>query len=597
MNFLDVRTVIASHIVTDLVCTVVIFLLWVKNRKRYSGIFYLLLDFVFQTVAVLLVSLRARIPDLISIVLSNSLVIAGALSGYIGLTLFVEKKSSQIHNYILLVVFVAIHYYFTFFKPDLMVRTIDLSFGLLIICFQCMWLMLLRVEHDMRRITAGVGIVFGIYCLFTIFRIVVIFIHPFHDNDLFNSSLYETFILMMYQMLLILLTFSLSIMINHRLLMDIKAQEDKFSKAFRSSPYALTLTRLSDGKIIEVNDYFINITGYSYPEVIGKTTIELKLWAREIDRADVVDELMKGNRVIGREFQFLKKSGEILIGLFSSEIIIINNQSFSLSSISDITDRKKDQEAIKELNAQLEQRVIDRTKQLVITNQDLAKEISEHKKTEEVLKTSLDEKEVLLREVHHRVKNNLAAISGMIQIQKRSVDDVVTISALTALDLRLRSMAIIHEKLYRSENFCRINFDDYLNTLIPHIRSTFNVRTEVRFSVASKGVEMVLDNAVPCGLIINELITNAIKYAFPETFLKSEVVEHKISINVECHDSSYILTVADNGVGLPDNIDFSTNKTLGLHLVKMLGEHQLGGSIELYRAGGTSFILKFNSKY
>ena len=149
-------------------------------------------------------------------------------------------------------------------------------------------------------------------------------------------------------MLFILLTYSLALMVNKRLLVEVKTQEEKFAKAFHSSPYAITLTRLSDGQIVEVNDGFLNISGYQYAEVIGKTTVDLHLWDKEEDRVVAVNELSKSGKVQGREFQFRKKSGEMITGLFSAEIIPINNQEFVLSSISDITERKRAEEALRE---------------------------------------------------------------------------------------------------------------------------------------------------------------------------------------------------------------------------------------------------------
>jgi diguanylate cyclase (GGDEF)-like protein/PAS domain S-box-containing protein len=340
MNFLDIRTLILSQIVTDAICTAFLVSLWIQNRRRFAGTAYWLFDFAFQTTAVLLIVLRGSIPDWISMGLSNTLVIAGAILGYMGLTLFVGKRSSQIHNYILLVVFIAVHLFFVYVQPDLAARNLNLSLGLLIVCFQCMWLMLRRVKPGIRRTTKGVGLVFGVFCLVSIVRIVIILVSPSPSNDFFQSGTYDTLLLVAYQSLLILLTFSLVLMVNQRLVLEIQIQEEKFSNAFRSSPYAITITRLSDGQMIDVNDSFEVITGYLRAEVLGKTTLDLKLWVNEVDRINVVNELSKSNRVRGREFKFRKKSGEILTGLFSAEIIKISNQPWILSSISDITHLK-----------------------------------------------------------------------------------------------------------------------------------------------------------------------------------------------------------------------------------------------------------------
>jgi len=338
---LDMRTIVFSNVVTDIVCMLVILLLWHQSRKRFAGTGFWVFDYAFQTAALFLIILRGSIPDWMSMVLSNTLVIAGAFLGYMGMERFVGKKSSQVHNYVLLAAFACVHTYFAFVQPNLAARNLNVSVGLLIICFQCMWLLVHRVEAGMRRLTLGVGIVFGAYCVVSIVRIVEFFIGTHAKSDYFQSGAFQSLILISYQMLFILLTYSLALMFNKRLLVEVKTQEEKFSKAFHSSPYAITLTRLSDGQIIEVNDGFVNITGYQYAEIMGKTTGGLHLWDKEEDRVVAVNELSKIGKVKGREFQFRKKSGEMITGLFSAEIIPINNQEFVLSSISDITERKR----------------------------------------------------------------------------------------------------------------------------------------------------------------------------------------------------------------------------------------------------------------
>ncbi len=349
MNFLDMRTVIFGHLVTDLLCVLVIAVLWRQNRKRFAGTSYWAIDFSFQAAATLLVGLRGSIPDWMSMVLANTLIIAGALAGYLGLERFVGRRSSQIHNYFLLAAFVLAHSYFLFIQPSLEARNLNLSLGLLIVCFQCAWLTLRRVQPGMRKMTQWVGLVFGAFCLVSLIRIAVTLTSPQPSNDFFKSGAFDTLSLIAYQALLILLAYSLALMVNRRLLVEIQAQEEKFSKAFRLSPYAITLTRLADGQILEVNDGFAEIAGYSCAEVIGHTTLDLHLWVREEDRAAVVQALSKGQKVRGAEFQFRKKSGDILTGLFSAEIITVNNQPYVLSSISDITERKQTEEEVARL--------------------------------------------------------------------------------------------------------------------------------------------------------------------------------------------------------------------------------------------------------
>ena len=350
MNFLDIRTVLFSQLITDAVCTAVLTFLWLQNRKRYAGMFFWVVDFIFQTTAVLLIILRGSLPDWMSMGFPNTLVIAGALMGYLGLERFVGKRSSQVHNYILLAVFILVHFYFIFVQPDLAVRNLNLSLGLLVLCFQCAWLMLWRAGRGLTRMTQVVGWAFALFCMVSLIRIFIVLASPHPGNDFFQSGLYDTLILMSYQSLLILLTFGLGLMVNRRLLMEVKTQEEKFTRAFHSSPYAILITRLSDGLILDVNRGFEEFAGYPPSEAIGKTTLDLRLWVKETDHQEAVAELSARGEVQGREFQFRAKSGRELTGLFYAEILVIENEQLILSSISDITEHKQVEEALRHLN-------------------------------------------------------------------------------------------------------------------------------------------------------------------------------------------------------------------------------------------------------
>jgi len=344
---LDMKTIIFTYMLTDLVCMLVMVLLWQQNRKRFEGTGFFVFDFALQTTAFFLIILRGQIPAWMSFVLSNTMAIAGALLGYMGLLRFVGEKRSQIFNYVLLVAFAAVHIYFTFVQPNLAIRNLIISVVLLIVCFQCALLLLYSVESGMRQLTRGVGIVFAGYCIISVIRIAEFFTGTHSTIDYFQSGAFDQFIMISHQMLFILLTYSLMLMFNKRLLLDITVQEEKFSKAFHSSPYAITITRMSDGQIIEVNEGFFNITGYSLADIKGNTTIGMHLWEREEDRALIIRELASKGKVHDREFQFRKKSGERITGLFSAEIVTINNEMCVLSSINDITDRKQAEDAVR----------------------------------------------------------------------------------------------------------------------------------------------------------------------------------------------------------------------------------------------------------
>ena len=217
--------------------------------------------------------------------------------------------------------------------------------------------------------------------------------------------------------------------------------------------------------------------------------------------------------------------------------------------------------------------------------------------SEEAMRVLLAEKELLLKEVHHRVKNNLAAIIGLLSLQGGKLEDKPAKAALEELSNRIRSMSLIHEQLYQSKDLSRINFQDYLNTLISHLRSSYQRSGDIYFSVAATDVKMGLDNAVPCGLLITELVTNAFKYAFPAGMPRTGTCRCEIAVSMRWDGTAYTLVVADNGIGLPAGMDWTKTKTLGLMLVKMLGQHQLQGKIEVDCTCGTSFQLRFVPQY
>ncbi|MBU3914180.1 PAS domain S-box protein, partial [bacterium] len=314
MIFFDIRTIVFSYVVTNIICVLFIVLLWRQSRDRFAGLDLLAFDFILQTVALVLIVLRGAIPDWMSIVLSNTMIITGALLGFLGYEHFVGKKGPQTHNYVLVTFFILVQCYFFFVQPSLTVRSLNISLTLLLICFQSVWLMWHRIEPGLRSLTFGVGLVNFLYCLDSIFRIIKLSIGTYTENNYFQSGTFEALALIVYQLLFIMLTYSIIMMVNRRLLMEIGTQEEKFSKAFHSVPYAIMLTRLSDGLMFEVNDGFANITGYHYDDAMGKTTIDLRLWVNEEDRIAIVSELTRHKRVRDAEYQFRKKSGEIVFG-------------------------------------------------------------------------------------------------------------------------------------------------------------------------------------------------------------------------------------------------------------------------------------------
>ncbi len=212
----------------------------------------------------------------------------------------------------------------------------------------------------------------------------------------------------------------------------------------------------------------------------------------------------------------------------------------------------------------------------------------QRKKAEEALKASLREKEVLLKEIHHRVKNNMQVISSLLSLQARHLEDAKAIGMFKDSQHRIRSMALVHEKLYQSKDLSRIDFGQYLENLIVYLVHSYQIDSgRIRLKIDVGNATLDINTAIPCGLIINELVTNALKHAFPGG-RKGEV---RVILRPGA-DGRLILTVGDNGVGWPPEEDFRKTDTLGLQLVTMLVD-QLDGAIDLERKPGTAFRITF----
>jgi PAS domain S-box-containing protein len=326
----------------------------------------------------------------------------------------------------------------------------------------------------------------------------------------------------------------------------LKKSEQKYRDLVDNALVGVYRTNLT-GDFLFVNEALFRMLGFSAPDEMINEGVVARYKNHE-DREAFIQELKEKGRLNYYEVELLTKSGEtknVLISatLAGDEII---------GMMMDITDRKKATEKIK---------------------------------------TALKEKEILLQELHHRVKNNMQVISGLIELQSLQLDDEAAREIFNETRDRVSSMALIHENLYKASDLGNINFEEYIKTLTKHLFHSYNVDFDVvQLKIDVKDVFLDVQVGIPCGLIINELVSNVLKHAFP----KDKIGEIEVSL-LPAGDGRYTLIVKDTGIGFPKKLDFRKTKSLGMQLVTMLVD-QLEGTIELNREHGTEFIISFPEK-
>jgi len=229
-------------------------------------------------------------------------------------------------------------------------------------------------------------------------------------------------------------------------------------------------------------------------------------------------------------------------------------------------------------------RVLVRGKNLIIAT---VRDITERIEAERCISESLAEKEILLKEIHHRVKNNLQVISSLLSLQSRFVRDPADLAIFTESQDRVRSMALIHERLYQSGDFTRIDFRGYLESMLGELRRSYGtVAGNVEFTLDVRDLRLSIEKAIPCGLIVTELVSNSLKYGFPEGR------RGEIRISMRAAGGSTALVVSDSGKGMPADFDWKKAPTLGLQLVNSLAK-QVGGTVDCRCDNGTEFRIEF----
>jgi PAS domain S-box-containing protein len=291
-------------------------------------------------------------------------------------------------------------------------------------------------------------------------------------------------------------------------------------------------------------------------------------------------------------YRFVARDGRVVWVQGEAKVVrdALGHPLFIQGMAFDITERKEAEEALHRSYGELEQLVDQRTEELAKTNRELHAEMDRRAGIQASLAAALKEKESLLKEIHHRVKNNLQVISSLLKLQSATVDDPDTVHALEDCRHRVRSMALVHEKLYRSTDLARIDFGQYVRELAAYLFRSYGAQQSgVALQIDVDEASLSIDAAIPCGLIITELVSNCLNHGF-----RGREAGHVMVALRADNRSGWVLTVSDDGVGFPPNLDFRNTNSLGLQLVSTLTQ-QLAGSVQRRdrEGGGTAFEICF----
>lgn len=489
----------------------------------------------------------------------------------------------------------------------------------------------------------------------------------------------------------------------------LKESEERFRKLFEANPDAISISTMEDGRYVDVNEGFCEISGYQKDEAIGKTSSELGIWASYDDRKTLIDSLQATGRA-HLEVRFRRKNGQLITAMLSGRLMTMGGRTYLMTVSRPIDDLKKAQSDLEDSNRryrdifqmipvgiiemdfsrlyaalyEIKNRVPDVRRYLTqnplelrrliglvrlldvnegaieLTEADSKEQLLERhldlyldttfddllswlpgvlagdqvfetqtqlmtfkknrltclwrlrlpgvqsqlgrvilsctditgiRATEDFMRSSLNEKEILLREIHHRVKNNLQVITCMLMLQSNYSKEEKVVEVFKEMANRIRTLALVHEKLCESTDFTALDMRDYVARLSDDIFELFGAQERgIRLDKDIEDISIAMDQAVPLGYIITEILTNAIQHAFSGT------TEGRVGIRLKRLSATTIeLLIKDNGVGFPPSVDADQPKSFGFDLVQTFTE-QINGTLELSNKDGAEVRLVFPMK-
>jgi PAS domain S-box-containing protein len=543
---MDIRTLTSILGIIQL-AEVLLFSLLASVNRSYRGIGYWLAGSAVAAVGFVFLLLRV-VPGmrLAGTLAQDPLIVLALYCFYLGILRFFERPVPRSFLAAFFAAFLAVHVWFTLGADDIVARTIALCVAVAVVSLLAAAALWRRPPPAVRATAGFLAAAFLLNGAYFVYRGTALLLGASLD-DMFNPTLFNASALLNGITMSILWTGGLIIMVGQRANAEIVEAKEHFESIFATSPDAALITTVDDGIIVDVNHGFGEMTGFRREDVVGRSILAVDIWRRTGDREALVRRLREAGTASNFEAEFRRRDGSFLYGQVAAKIIQLRGRPHILSVTRDITLRKRDEERIRAL---------------------------------------LQEKEVLLREVHHRVKNNMNAAMGLLTLQAQTAAGAEAGAALHEARGRLQAMAVLYDKLYRSENLRAVGVGEYLPPLVDEVVRVFpapaRIAAETRVEPFTLGVEVLS----PLGIIVNELLTNALKHAF------SGRDSGRILVSAARTGGSAVITVEDDGVGMPAA---PSADGFGTQLTEMLAK-QIGGSLRREAGAGgngTRCILEF----
>ncbi len=543
---MDIRTLTSILGIIQL-AEVLIFALLAAVNRAYRGIGCWLAGSAVAALGFLFLLLRA-VPSmrLAGTLAQDPLFLLAITCYYFGILRFLDRPEPRRFLAALFVVFVTVHVGFALVRNDIVARTIALCAAMVVVSLLAALALWRHRTPTVRAAANFLAASFLINGAYFFYRGAALLLGA-PLSDMFNPTLFNASVLLNGITVSILWTGGLIIMVGQRANAEIAEAKEHFESIFATSPDAALITTLEDGVIMDVNRGFSEMTGHLREEVVGRAGLDFNIWKDQRDRDELVRRLRETGTLADFEAGFRRRDGSLFHGQVSAKLIRLRGRPCILSVTRDITLRKRDEERIRSL---------------------------------------LQEKELLLREVHHRVKNNMNAAMGLLTLQAQAAASPEAGAALREAHGRLQAMAVLYDKLYRTENLRAVDVREYLPPLVDEVVRVFSsparVAAETRAASFPLGVEILS----PLGIIINELLTNALKHAFPGRS------HGRIRVTADREGGRAVIAVEDDGVGMPGE---PPPGGFGTQLVQMLAR-QIGGTLRCEAGAGgsgTRWVLEF----